>query len=185
MVACAGDDGPSTALEVTTSEFQFSPNEWSVPAGEEITIEITNDGSVLHEWVLMRPGVTIEAESDLPETEEELLAEFVYVEDEVDAGAIRGHVDGRHDQVSAIRRFRRQWKGQLTVEVTVGDLKRRSVVGQTDRPDQGQPMVPDTRDPARGHAHDVETGASAGEGRRASGQVVLEPDWSQQNRGRA
>ena len=39
-------------------------------AGQEITIEITNDGSVLHEWVLMQPGVTIEAESELPDTEE-------------------------------------------------------------------------------------------------------------------
>ena len=58
-----------------------------MPAGEEISIEITNDGSVLHEWVLMQPGVNIESEADLPETEEELLAEFVYVEDEVEAGA--------------------------------------------------------------------------------------------------
>jgi uncharacterized cupredoxin-like copper-binding protein len=35
----------------------------------------------------MRPGVTIDSEADLPDTEEELLAEFVYVEDEVEAGA--------------------------------------------------------------------------------------------------
>jgi uncharacterized cupredoxin-like copper-binding protein len=34
----------------------------------------------------MQPGVTIESEADLPPTEEELLADFVYVEDEVDAG---------------------------------------------------------------------------------------------------
>jgi uncharacterized cupredoxin-like copper-binding protein len=41
---------------------------------------------VLHEWVLLQPGVTIEAESDLPDTEEELLADFVYVETEVEVG---------------------------------------------------------------------------------------------------
>jgi uncharacterized cupredoxin-like copper-binding protein len=35
----------------------------------------------------MRPGVNIDSEADLPDTEEELLAEFVYVEDEVEAGA--------------------------------------------------------------------------------------------------
>jgi uncharacterized cupredoxin-like copper-binding protein len=89
MVAagCQGADEASTSLEVTTSEFQFSPSEWTVPAGEEITIDITNDGTVLHEWVLMQPGVDIASEADLPETEEELLADFVYVEDEVDAGA--------------------------------------------------------------------------------------------------
>jgi uncharacterized cupredoxin-like copper-binding protein len=89
LAACAGGDEASTDLQVTTSDFQFSPNEWTIPAGEEIAIEITNDGSVLHEWVLMQPGVTIEAESDLPETEEELLADFVYVEDEVEAGATK------------------------------------------------------------------------------------------------
>ncbi|MGH8870512.1 MAG: hypothetical protein ACRDWS_00840 [Acidimicrobiia bacterium] len=32
------------------------------------------------------PGVEIDSEADLPETEEELLADFVYVEDEVEAG---------------------------------------------------------------------------------------------------
>ncbi len=85
--ACGDGDEASTALEVTTTDFQFSPNSWTVPAGEEISIDITNDGSVLHEWVLMQPGVNIDSEADLPDTEEELLAEFVYVEDEVEAGA--------------------------------------------------------------------------------------------------
>ena len=85
--ACADGDAASTNLEVTTSDFQFSPNSWTVPAGEEISIDITNDGSVLHEWVLLRAGVNIDSEADLPDTEEELLAEFVYVEDEVEAGA--------------------------------------------------------------------------------------------------
>ena len=35
----------------------------------------------------MQPGVNIDSEADLPDTEEELLAEFVYVEDEVEVGA--------------------------------------------------------------------------------------------------
>jgi uncharacterized cupredoxin-like copper-binding protein len=87
MGACADGGEASTDLEVTTTDFQFSPNSWTVPAGEEISIDITNEGSVLHEWVLMRPGVNIDSEADLPDTEEELLAEFVYVEDEVEAGA--------------------------------------------------------------------------------------------------
>ena len=122
LVACTGGDEPSTALRVTTSDFQFSPNEWTVPAGEEITIEITNDGSVLHEWVLMRPGVTIEAESDLPETEEELLADFVYVEDEVDAGGTKtltftAPPAGTYQVICAIQtHFDAGMEGTLTVE---------------------------------------------------------------------
>jgi uncharacterized cupredoxin-like copper-binding protein len=89
MALGACGDQASTELEVTTSDFEFTPNSWTVPAGEEISINITNEGSVLHEWVLLQEGVTIESEDDLPETEEELLADFVYVEDEVEAGSAK------------------------------------------------------------------------------------------------
>jgi uncharacterized cupredoxin-like copper-binding protein len=89
MVLGACGDQASTDLEVTTSDFKFTPNSWTVPAGEEISITITNEGSVLHEWVLLQEGVTIESEDDLPDTEEELLADFVYVEDEVEAGSTK------------------------------------------------------------------------------------------------
>ena len=82
--ACSG--GPSTELKASMEDFMFSPVEWTVPAGEEITIELTNDGSVEHEWVILQSGVTISDESELPETEEELLADFVYWEDEVEPG---------------------------------------------------------------------------------------------------
>ena len=84
FAACGG--GASTELSANMEDFEFSPVEWTVPEGEEITIELTNDGSVEHEWVILQPGVTISSESDLPETEEELLADYVYWEDEVEAG---------------------------------------------------------------------------------------------------
>lgn len=120
MAACGGD-GASTSLEVTTTEFQFSPTEWTIPAGEEITIDITNDGSVLHEWVLMQPGVEIESEADLPETEEELLADFVYVEDEVEAGdsktlTFTAPAAGTYQVICAIEgHFDSGMEGSLTV----------------------------------------------------------------------
>jgi len=87
LVAC-GDSGggASTSISATMTDFRFSPDLWEVAAGEEITIELTNDGSLDHEWVILRPGVTISDESELPETEEELLADFVYWEDEVEVG---------------------------------------------------------------------------------------------------
>jgi len=118
--ACGGDEA-STNLEVTTTDFQFSPNTWTVPAGEEISIVITNDGAVLHEWVLMRPGVTIESEADLPETEEELLADFVYVEDEVEAAATKtltftAPAAGTYQIICAIEsHFDAGMEGELTV----------------------------------------------------------------------
>lgn len=119
--ASCGSDEASTDLEVTTTDFQFAPTSWTVPAGEEISIVITNDGSVLHEWVLMQPGVTIESEADLPETEEELLADFVYVEDEVDAGATKtltftAPAAGTYQVICAIEtHFDAGMEGTLTV----------------------------------------------------------------------
>ena len=86
-LACSGGGGAAaTELTATVREFQFSPSTWTVPAGEEISIEITNQGTVLHEWVLLQEGVTITSEADLPETEEELLADFVNVEEEIEPG---------------------------------------------------------------------------------------------------
>jgi uncharacterized cupredoxin-like copper-binding protein len=84
--ACGNGGEASTDLAVTVQEFQFTPNTWTVPAGEQISIDITNEGSVTHEWVLLQEGVTITSEDDLPETEEELLADFVNVEEEVEPG---------------------------------------------------------------------------------------------------
>ena len=121
VAGCDGGDEASTDLEVTTSDFQFSPDSWTVPAGEEISIDITNEGSVLHEWVLMQPGVSIESEADLPETEEELLADFVYVEDEVEAGATKtltftAPAAGTYQIICAIEtHFDAGMEGSLTV----------------------------------------------------------------------
>ncbi|MFP3853282.1 MAG: cupredoxin domain-containing protein [Anaerolineales bacterium] len=58
LTAC----GPQTAeLEVTMTDFAFDPAEVSVPAGAEVTLTLTNDGSVEHNWVLMESGYTAEA----------------------------------------------------------------------------------------------------------------------------
>ncbi|MEX1126291.1 MAG: cupredoxin domain-containing protein [Acidimicrobiia bacterium] len=121
ILSAACGDSASTDLKVTTTDFQFSPNSWTVPAGEEISIDITNDGSVLHEWVLLQSGVTIDSEADLPETEEELLADFVYVEDEVDAGATKtltftAPEAGTYQIICAIEtHFDAGMEGELTV----------------------------------------------------------------------
>lgn len=86
VLSACGSGGPDTSIDATMREFEFSPADWEVAAGETITIELTNDGSVEHEWVILQSGVTIASEAELPETEEELLANFVYWEDEVEPG---------------------------------------------------------------------------------------------------
>jgi uncharacterized cupredoxin-like copper-binding protein len=106
------------------TDFHFSPDSWTVPADEEITIELTNDGSVEHEFVILKSGVTISEEGDLPETEEELLADFVYWEDEVEAGETKTATftappEGEYQVICAIEgHFTAGMEGTLTSEAS-------------------------------------------------------------------
>jgi uncharacterized cupredoxin-like copper-binding protein len=58
LTACGGA-GPSTTIDVTFTEFSFTPTEYTIPAGQEITINAKNDGAVIHEFVIMKFGQTI------------------------------------------------------------------------------------------------------------------------------
>jgi uncharacterized cupredoxin-like copper-binding protein len=58
MLVSCGASGPSTKINVTMSDFQFQPNLFSVPAGQEITFSSTNNGAVVHNFVIMNKGTT-------------------------------------------------------------------------------------------------------------------------------
>ena len=119
LSGCGG--GAATEIDATLKDFAFSPTSWEVAVGETITINLTNDGAVEHEWVLLQPGVTISSEADLPDTEEELLADFVYWEEEVGAGESKTEtfvapVAGEYQIICAIpSHFDAGMKGTLTV----------------------------------------------------------------------
>ena len=59
LTACGGGGGASTTLDVVFTEFSFTPTEFSIPAGQEITINAKNDGAVIHEFVIMKLGETV------------------------------------------------------------------------------------------------------------------------------
>jgi plastocyanin len=66
---CGDDDGDggdggeaSTDISSSGTDFAFDPDGWTVPAGEEITIDFTNDGNVEHEWALMNEEISSEDE---------------------------------------------------------------------------------------------------------------------------
>lgn len=48
--------GPSTKLNVEMTDFAFTPNHFTVLAGEEITVNIAHHGIVVHEFIIMKPG---------------------------------------------------------------------------------------------------------------------------------
>jgi uncharacterized cupredoxin-like copper-binding protein len=59
--ACGGSAGTGSAeISVSMAEFSFTPSIVSAPAGAEITLNLTNNGTVDHSWVLMQAGYTAE-----------------------------------------------------------------------------------------------------------------------------
>jgi len=124
--ACSSSSsGPSgevsDSIDVTLDSFRFDESSWDVPAGEEITITMVNVATIDHEWVILKSGVTIGNEIDLPETEEELLANFVYWEEEVAGGDTQAFTftappAGEYQVICAIPgHFEAGMEGSLTV----------------------------------------------------------------------
>jgi uncharacterized cupredoxin-like copper-binding protein len=64
LAACGGSSGPTTTIDVTMTDFQFSPNTFTVPAGETITLKSTNSGAVIHNFIIMNQGTNVGNEFD-------------------------------------------------------------------------------------------------------------------------
>ena len=63
--ACGDDDaggGDGTTLAATATNFAFAPDLWTVGAGEEVTLTLTNAADQSHEWVIMSTPIASEAE---------------------------------------------------------------------------------------------------------------------------
>jgi uncharacterized cupredoxin-like copper-binding protein len=63
LAACGGGSpsdsgGGSNSIDVTLADFSFTPKDWTVPANTSITLNIKNNGSVAHTWVLLNKAIT-------------------------------------------------------------------------------------------------------------------------------
>ena len=58
LAACAAG-GPSTTIDVIMTDFHYSPDSFVVPAGQELTFKATNNGAVVHNFVIMKYGTTV------------------------------------------------------------------------------------------------------------------------------
>lgn len=72
LAACSGGGGGSssggaTTISSTMTDFKFDPNAWTVPAGKEITVKLTNNGAVEHTWVVAKSPVTPPAQPNSPD----------------------------------------------------------------------------------------------------------------------
>lgn len=79
LTACGGKS--TTKLDVAMTDFKYDMENYTIAAGKEITMNIKNDGAVLHEWVIMKYGLNI-GDDFGPEDEDN-----IYWEVEVDPGA--------------------------------------------------------------------------------------------------
>lgn len=80
MTACGRRNSYSTNIDVTMVDYLYEPNEIVIPAGQQITLNLTNNGAVHHELVIMKLGTTV-GESFGDEDEEN-----IYWEQEVEPG---------------------------------------------------------------------------------------------------
>jgi uncharacterized cupredoxin-like copper-binding protein len=55
LTAC-GNSGPPTKINFTMTDFAFSPGEFTIAAGQEITLHIKHDGTVEHNFIVMKYG---------------------------------------------------------------------------------------------------------------------------------
>lgn len=55
LSACGGGE-PSTTINVTMTDFAFTPNTFTIPADQEITVKAVNNGAVEHEFVIFKLG---------------------------------------------------------------------------------------------------------------------------------
>lgn len=80
LSACGG--GPGTAeLTVDMAEFMFEPAQLSVPANAQVTLNLSNSGSLEHELVIMKMGEEVTAPVN-----EDTIEEKVFWEHELEAG---------------------------------------------------------------------------------------------------
>ena len=58
LLAACGPAAPKTSFTVTMTDFAFSPNVFTVPAGAEITVKGYHDGAVAHDFIIMNLGTS-------------------------------------------------------------------------------------------------------------------------------
>ncbi|MBK9008650.1 MAG: Plastocyanin [Anaerolineales bacterium] len=64
LLTSCKDGGSSTAIDVTLTDFQFTPNSFTIMAGREITINAVNNGVVEHEFAILKFGADAGDEFD-------------------------------------------------------------------------------------------------------------------------
>jgi len=80
VLAGCGGKPALNKIDVTMTDFKYTPDSATIAAGQTITLNATNNGAVKHEYVIMKHGLDIGADFG-PEDEDN-----IYWEQEVEPG---------------------------------------------------------------------------------------------------
>jgi len=58
LSACSGGKS-TTTINITMTDFMFTPDSFTVPAAKEISLNTTNNGAVVHEFAIFKLGTTV------------------------------------------------------------------------------------------------------------------------------
>ncbi len=60
LAACSGSGsgGGGATIDVTLNEFSFSPTSWTVSAGQQVTVNLKNAGTVTHDFTIMKTPIS-------------------------------------------------------------------------------------------------------------------------------
>jgi uncharacterized cupredoxin-like copper-binding protein len=66
LTACGGSGtgDTSTTLRIDMSEFAFEPETLTVPAGQQIRLDLKNIGSIEHDFIILKKGVVLPGKFD-------------------------------------------------------------------------------------------------------------------------
>lgn len=59
VLSACGQNQPSTEIQVDMTDFAFTPNQYLVPAGQEITLHVQHDGTVEHDFIIMKYDTSV------------------------------------------------------------------------------------------------------------------------------
>ncbi len=60
FAACGGGGNAATEFTVTMNEFSFEPANITVPAGAQVSLNLSNEGTLEHNWVMMESGYRVD-----------------------------------------------------------------------------------------------------------------------------
>ena len=58
LSACS-QNGPANKINVEMTDFAFTPSQFTIPSGEQITLHVTHKGLVEHDFIIMKLGADV------------------------------------------------------------------------------------------------------------------------------